>query len=111
MTLETRGWLKRRDASVGAIARGRAPAHRPYSRTETPCDRSGTGTDGVVGDAVREAIRSGYRHIDCAHCYNNEHEVGEALAEVFADGTATRESAPAGEAWPPRKASVCAHHF
>jgi alcohol dehydrogenase (NADP+) len=33
----------------------------------------------------------GYRHIDCAHIYGNEKEVGEALAEVFAAGICNRE--------------------
>ncbi len=46
---------------------------------------------GEVGTAVTEAIRLGYRHIDCAAIYGNEAEVGEALAKCFADGLVTRD--------------------
>jgi len=34
---------------------------------------------GEVGDAVTEALKLGYRHIDAAACYGNEAEVGAAI--------------------------------
>ena len=46
---------------------------------------------GVVGDAVREAVRLGYRHIDCAHIYQNEAEIGKAFDELLKGGSVTRD--------------------
>jgi alcohol dehydrogenase (NADP+) len=46
---------------------------------------------GEVGAAVREAIRQGYRHIDCASVYGNEPEVGEAIQAAIAAGEVRRE--------------------
>lgn len=36
---------------------------------------------GQVKAAVAHAIKSGYRHIDCAYCYGNEDEVGQGIKE------------------------------
>merc|ERR1711911_196486 len=33
----------------------------------------------------------GYRHLDCALAYQNEHEVGAAIKEKIADGTVSRK--------------------
>ncbi|XP_047307299.1 NADPH-dependent aldo-keto reductase, chloroplastic-like [Impatiens glandulifera] len=44
----------------------------------------------VVRDAVITAVKAGYRHIDCAKVYDNEHEIGSALKELFSDGVVSR---------------------
>lgn len=46
---------------------------------------------GDVYKAVKEALRIGYRHIDCASIYGNESEIGQALAESFEEGVVTRD--------------------
>jgi diketogulonate reductase-like aldo/keto reductase len=40
---------------------------------------------GEVGNAVREALRAGYLHIDCASAYGNQAEIGAVFAEFFND--------------------------
>lgn len=38
---------------------------------------------GEVADAVRAALKTGYKHIDCAAVYGNEKEIGAVFAEFF----------------------------
>jgi alcohol dehydrogenase (NADP+) len=46
---------------------------------------------GQVYAAVREAIRLGYRHIDCAMVYRNEVEIGNAIRDAVKEGQVTRK--------------------
>ena len=46
---------------------------------------------GEVYEAVLEALKVGYRHIDCAYIYGNEKEIGDALQKAFQEGLCTRE--------------------
>ena len=46
---------------------------------------------GAVARAVRAALDAGYRHIDCAAVYKNEHEVGDAIAEAIKDKVLRRD--------------------
>ncbi|NJN46182.1 MAG: aldo/keto reductase, partial [Candidatus Competibacteraceae bacterium] len=45
---------------------------------------------GNVYHAVKEGLRLGYRHIDCAPAYDNEAEIGRAFSESFQAGIVTR---------------------
>jgi D-xylose reductase len=45
----------------------------------------------ITPQVVRDTIRIGFRHLDCACDYGNEPEVGEGISHALADGLATRD--------------------
>ena len=69
------------------------PTHRFANGDQLPLIGLGTwkSDPGDVYGAVREAIRIGYRHIDCASLYGNEAEIGQALSDAIQAGEVTRE--------------------
>ena len=79
---------------VHASAGGRAQPHAVL-HTGRLMPLVGLGTwkakPGDVERAVRAAIEAGYRHIDCAKCYDNEREVGAAIRGCLDAGVCARE--------------------
>ncbi|XP_042502759.1 aldo-keto reductase family 4 member C10-like [Macadamia integrifolia] len=77
--------------------RGKGGASGNYFQLNTgakiPAIGLGTWQSGgdLCVEAVKTALKAGYRHIDCAHLYGNEIEVGEALAEAFKGGLKREE--------------------
>ena len=74
----------------------RVPKVTLYNGAEIPVVGLGTfGSDNydneTIAEAVRTAVRSGYRHIDCAAIYGNEKEIGRVLKELLDEGTVTRD--------------------
>jgi alcohol dehydrogenase (NADP+) len=47
--------------------------------------------ESIVGNAVKIAIKTGYKHIDCAAIYLNESEIGEALQKCTQDKLVSRD--------------------
>jgi len=67
-----------------------------YTGVEIPAIGLGTfGSDRYTGDQVAEAVKGalsvGYRHIDCASVYGNEHLIGEVLTKAMGGGVRREE--------------------
>ena len=67
------------------------PYKKLYTGDKIPVIGLGTfGSDHVtaeeVANAVREGILLGYRHIDCASVYKNEHAIGPVLNDLIENG-------------------------
>lgn len=74
----------------------KVPKIKLYNGAEIPVIGLGTfGSDNydanTIAEAVRTAIKMGYRHIDCASVYGNEKEIGIVLKELISEGVVKRE--------------------
>lgn len=72
------------------------PCQALYTGAKIPAVGLGTfGSDKYSGrqiaQAVKTAVRGGYRHIDCAAVYGNEQEIGPVLSELMDEGVVKRE--------------------
>lgn len=85
-----------RKNSHEAVDPGSVPFRTLYTGSRIPAVGLGTfGSDRYSGEEVAEAVRGaievGYRHIDCAAVYGNEHLIGGVLREVMARGLKREE--------------------
>ena len=74
-----------------AVDPGHVPAKTLYTGAKMPGIGLGTfgsdhATPEMVSAVVKDALKIGYRYIDCAACYGNESEVGDALKEAMDAG-------------------------
>lgn len=89
----------------------RVPARTLYTGAHIPAIGLGTfGSDRFSGEtvaaAVKDAIELGYRHIDCAAVYGNEHLIGHSLKEALRSGVAREELWITSKLWNDRHAEA-----
>jgi alcohol dehydrogenase (NADP+) len=82
----------------------RVPTRTLYTGATIPALGLGTfGSDRFSGEAIAEAVKGavsvGYRHVDCASVYGNEHLIGTALREVMAGGIKREELWITSKVW------------
>lgn len=82
----------------------KVPQRTLYTGARIPAVGIGTfGSDRFTGeqiaDAVKGAISVGYRHIDCAAVYGNEHLIGESLRAAMEGGIKREELFVTSKVW------------
>jgi len=87
-----------------AVDLSRIPYRTLNTGARIPAIGMGTfGSDHVsaetVAGAVKDAIYLGYRHVDCAPVYQNEHLIGETLKEVMSGGIKREELWITSKVW------------
>ena len=86
------------------VSPGKVPLKRLYTGDAIPVIGLGTfGSDHVSADQVAQAVRKsillGYRHIDCASVYGNEHKIGPVLSELMDGGLDRKELWVTSKVW------------
>ncbi|XP_002741648.1 aldo-keto reductase family 1 member A1-like [Saccoglossus kowalevskii] len=79
-----------------------------FSGVELPLVGLGTwkSKPGEVQNAVKSAFSCGYRHIDCAACYGNEKEVGDAFKETIGSVVERKDVFITSKLWNTKHAAV-----
>ena len=82
----------------------RVPSRTTYTGAKIPAIGLGTfGSDRLSGEIIAEAVKGaiavGYRHLDCASVYGNEHQIRQALREVMAAGITRDELWITSKVW------------
>jgi diketogulonate reductase-like aldo/keto reductase len=82
--------------AVTPVDPGLVPRFRLSSGATVPAIGLGTfGSDHYSADevatAVNQAVRLGYRHLDCAAVYGNEPEIGKVLQSLLNEGVVKRD--------------------
>lgn len=82
----------------------RVPQRTLYTGAQIPAIGLGTfGSDRFSGEAIAAAVLGavevGYRHIDCAAVYGNEHLIGQSFRELFARGLKREELWVTSKLW------------
>ena len=82
----------------------RVPARALYTAAKIPAIGLGTfGSDRFSGQEVAQAVKgalaAGYRHIDCASVYGNEHLIGPVLDEAIQGGLNRKELWITSKVW------------
>lgn len=90
--------------AVDGVDPQKVPKRRVYTGAQIPAVGLGTyGSDRFsaeqIAEAVRGAIAVGYRHIDCASVYGNEHLIGEVLQEAIQSGIKREELWVTSKLW------------
>lgn len=91
-------------SAPGGVDPSLVPTRELYTGAKIPAVGLGTfGSDHYSGEtvaqAVVEAISLGYRHIDCAAVYGNEHLIGAALEQVMQRGLRREELWITSKVW------------
>jgi alcohol dehydrogenase (NADP+) len=89
---------------VDAIDPSLVPQRTLYTGAKMPGVGIGTfGSDRFsaqdIADAVEDAIKSGYRLVDCAACYGNEDLIGKAIENAMASGIKREELFITSKVW------------
>ncbi|ROW05342.1 hypothetical protein VSDG_00523 [Cytospora chrysosperma] len=79
--------------SIPLLGYGTGTAHirSKFGSLSNLTSTSSESIDRNVVEAIKTAIRTGYRHLDTAEMYQTERDLGTAIKEVINEGVVTRE--------------------